>query len=150
MKNLQISVNDIKELGRVSQGPEKYYSKDIEDLVKKQDLSVSFTLSDCENEILLTGEISGTIVFECSLCLEESVLPIDIKICESFPSTDEFINVDEEIKQQLILGLPEKPLCRPDCKGLCCVCGSNKNIKECNCTTETIDPRWDKLKNIIK
>ncbi len=128
MKNLQISVSDVKEHGSVTQGPEKYHSKDLEGLVKNQDLSVNFTLTDLEGEILLRGGIEGSIVHECSRCLEETVLPVDIKMCESFPSTQEIIDVEEEIKQLLILELPEKPLCKPECKGLCAVCGVNKNI----------------------
>jgi uncharacterized protein len=150
MKNLQISVNEIKELGTITAAPRKYHSKDLEGLVKDQDLTLNFTLSDCEGEILLTGLISGTIGFECSRCLEASSVPVNIKICESFPSTSEVIDIEAEVRELLILELPEKPLCRQDCKGLCPECGCNRNMKDCGCGKENIDPRWEKLKKIIK
>jgi uncharacterized protein len=39
-----------------------------------------------------------------------------------------------------------KPLCRPDCQGLCVSCGKDLNLGACGCTRETIDPRWEALK----
>ncbi|NMA14219.1 MAG: DUF177 domain-containing protein [Clostridia bacterium] len=43
-----------------------------------------------------------------------------------------------------------KTLCREDCKGLCPICGSNLNIKQCRCERESIDPRLAALKNFFK
>ena len=44
------------------------------------------------------------------------------------------------------MALPMKPLCKPDCKGLCPSCGKDLNLGACGCTHETIDPRWEALK----
>jgi uncharacterized protein len=41
-----------------------------------------------------------------------------------------------------------KPLCRPDCAGLCPVCGQNLNLGECQCPPPEADPRWAKLRQI--
>ena len=41
-----------------------------------------------------------------------------------------------------------QPLCRPDCRGLCPVCGVDLNQQSCSCGKDDIDPRWEKLKNL--
>jgi uncharacterized protein len=38
------------------------------------------------------------------------------------------------------------PLCRPDCQGLCPVCGKDRNVESCQCQTEWVDPRLSGLK----
>ena len=55
--------------------------------------------------------------------------------------------LDELVKDDLILNLPAKTLCHPDCKGLCPHCGKDLNEGPCDCRTETIDPRLEVLKN---
>jgi uncharacterized protein len=45
------------------------------------------------------------------------------------------------LRSETDLALPMKPLCRPDCRGLCPVCGGNKNVTECRCDTRVPDPR---------
>jgi len=45
----------------------------------------------------------------------------------------EEIDLTEGIQEQLVLGLPMRPLCREDCKGLCAACGADLNVDECNC-----------------
>jgi uncharacterized protein len=44
--------------------------------------------------------------------------------------------------EQLQLNLPMKPLCSPDCQGLCPVCGADRNAGACSCRESTVDPRW--------
>jgi len=57
-------------------------------------------------------------------------------------------NIDwaSQVREALVLALPIAPRCQDDCKGLCPVCGINKNDAECTCVVKQLDPRWDKLK----
>ncbi|HET7753281.1 MAG TPA: DUF177 domain-containing protein [Anaeromyxobacteraceae bacterium] len=60
------------------------------------------------------------------------------------------IDLDPVVREQLILALPPYPVCRDSCKGLCSVCGTNLNEKECGCDRKVPDPRWaglDKFRN---
>ena len=60
------------------------------------------------------------------------------------------IDLDPVVREQLILALPPYPVCRDSCKGLCPVCGTNLNEKECGCDRKVPDPRWaglDKFRN---
>ena len=47
--------------------------------------------------------------------------------------------------EQLQLNVPMRPLCREDCRGLCPVCGANRNLERCECKDESVDPRWAAL-----
>jgi uncharacterized protein len=58
------------------------------------------------------------------------------------------IDVDEIVKEQILLAVPTRMLCREDCKGICPECGADRNTGECNCVTNDIDPRWAALKKL--
>ena len=63
---------------------------------------------------------------------------------------DDVIDLGEVMREQFFLALPMKPLCRPDCKGLCPICGANRNRQQCECREEWVDPRLAGLKNLLK
>ena len=58
---------------------------------------------------------------------------------------DETIDLGQLIREQFYLSLPMKPLCRPDCRGLCPDCGTDLNAGACGCVERTVDPRWAAL-----
>ncbi len=60
------------------------------------------------------------------------------------------IDLSTDIRENLLLVLPMKHLCRESCKGLCPHCGVNLNHETCDCQQETIDPRWEILKTLQK
>jgi len=60
------------------------------------------------------------------------------------------INLEDVLREQVLLALPLKTLCRDDCKGLCPHCGANWNNENCCCSDEVEDPRWSALKEIRK
>jgi len=58
------------------------------------------------------------------------------------------IQLEEVLKEQVLLALPAKMLCREDCKGLCPQCGKNLNQASCKCEVKVSDPRWAALESI--
>jgi len=54
------------------------------------------------------------------------------------------------MREQFFLALPMKPLCREDCKGLCPVCGINRNRETCTCQSEWVDPRLEPLRHLTR
>jgi uncharacterized protein len=60
----------------------------------------------------------------------------------------EAIDVDEIVKEQILLAVPTRMLCRDECKGICPQCGIDKNTGDCQCVTDETDPRWAALKNL--
>ena len=61
----------------------------------------------------------------------------------------EKLDLTENIVETIILNLPMKPLCSKKCKGLCPECGINLNEDQCNCESEYVDPRFEKLKELF-
>ena len=62
---------------------------------------------------------------------------------------DEWIAFDAPVREALILSMPIKPLCRPDCRGLCPRCGENLNVSSCTCGPQPEDPRWGALRALL-
>ena len=56
---------------------------------------------------------------------------------------------EETILHEVQLGIPMKVLCKEDCKGLCPICGQDLNEGQCDCETDSGDPRWEALKGSI-
>jgi uncharacterized protein len=55
---------------------------------------------------------------------------------------EEILDTDPILREQLQLNIPMKPLCRPDCAGLCPACGADRNEGDCGCAERTGDPGW--------
>jgi uncharacterized protein len=53
--------------------------------------------------------------------------------------------LEDVVREQVLLSLPGRTLCTPDCKGLCPSCGQNLNSASCNCDKAAADPRWNAL-----
>ena len=56
--------------------------------------------------------------------------------------------LEDALREQVLLALPLKAICREDCKGLCPHCGLNLNVEQCSCAEPIEDPRWSALKEI--
>ena len=108
----------------------------------------------------LEGEISGVFSAPCDRCGEESDEPIacdvDYVLTQSLAGEerddywvvpDGVLDVDEVVRTELLPALPTKHLCSPDCKGLCAVCGANRNRVACNCAATKDNPFADALAN---
>lgn len=59
------------------------------------------------------------------------------------------LDIDEVVKDDVLLDMPSKVLCREDCKGICQKCGANLNNSQCNCKAHEVDPRLEVLKKFI-
>ena len=60
----------------------------------------------------------------------------------------EEVNLTSFVQDQVLLTLPQKALCRDECRGLCPQCGKNLNREACQCSTALMDPRFQALKNL--
>ena len=59
------------------------------------------------------------------------------------------LDLDELVSTDILLELPSKFLCKGDCQGLCQKCGHNLNLGDCDCDKAEIDPRLEKLKDLL-
>jgi uncharacterized protein len=60
----------------------------------------------------------------------------------------ETIELDDLVREEILLSMPAQVLCREDCKGLCAACGADRNLNSCDCETRQIDSRWGALKDL--
>lgn len=59
------------------------------------------------------------------------------------------LDLDGLVREDILLELPTKFLCKEDCKGLCPICGKNLNEGPCGCDTHQTDPRMEALRKLI-
>ncbi len=114
---------------------------------------------------LITGNVSLTLQMSCDRCLTE--VPVELKLDFSREVSSEnvgdagrdeenqdvleadWLNVEALINSEILINLPEKVLCRPDCRGICSICGHNLNDGECGCDDFVPDPRMAAIKDIF-
>lgn len=87
------------------------------------------------NALTVDLNIEARLHAACSRCLKEFDWDWDKDVQLNYPldSSIVAIDLDPETREEIILDYPIKPLCKPDCKGLCKKCGINKNEGGCNC-----------------
>jgi len=122
------------------------------------------------DEILVRGDILAKLSFICSRCLTPYEFPVRstfdlVYLPEELDAAPDELTDDEidkmyyrdrhldlraVILEQLNLTFPAKPLCSPGCEGICAVCGEIVRDGGCSCLVRESDPRWNKLKFIVK
>lgn len=121
-------------------------------------IKVEGTLNKIDVGVQFIGKLYANIKVQCSRCLEEFKLPLEITFDEQFSKYEEemgykisenFIDISKLIEDNILLNIPLKPLCSESCKGLCQICGTNLNKSNCTCDTQIVDPRLEKLKNFF-
>ncbi len=116
------------------------------------------------NHFQVTGVTKATILAQCVSCLESFALEVEGSLEEIYTRSEDInqidpssemigfmgdnINIEPEVIKSLIIELPMRLICSPECQGLCQQCGSNLNKTKCNCQNETIDPRLAVLKKL--
>ncbi|MCR5321796.1 MAG: DUF177 domain-containing protein [Lachnospiraceae bacterium] len=103
----------------------------------------------------------------CSRCLEPVELPFDINVDDELIIADNGractrdddeklsyvedyeLDVDNFIKEELMIRFPLKVLCSEECKGICPKCGANLNKGECGCDRTVLDPRMAKIRDLF-
>ncbi len=111
----------------------------------------------------LTGTIRAAYLTECARCLEPLEIPMEVKTDtlltyeehaaesedEEYLLSGEEVEVEEILFPALLLEVEMVYLCRPDCKGLCPVCGADRNKQDCGCEEKQIDPRLAVLGTLL-
>lgn len=115
-----------------------------------------------EGRVRISGLLTVRLAETCSRCLNvverERSIPLDFRFEPGLDPWDEGpgvyaldANQDEldagpALREELLLALPNYPLCRPECRGLCPRCGTDLNEGDCDCVDATGDPRWEALR----
>ncbi len=115
--------------------------------------------------ILVEGSLDAQVKTECTRCLTPFYQPVVIELEDtiSLPGADltperpvraaedGWIDLSPLIRENAWVAVPVKPICSPDCQGICPDCGGNINLGECTCDkTSPIDPRWGALQVLLE
>jgi len=118
-------------------------------------------------EIRVHGSIEGELEVLCARCLE----PVRLHLAQALDlfyrpmgqiARDEEIEISQAelevgfyqgsgieladvVREQVTIELPIRSVCREECRGICPICGKNRNIEACTCREEFHDPRWESL-----
>lgn len=112
--------------------------------------------------------LTGTIKTIYSTCCARCLKPLDVLLTaetdtlltrdetaaehedEVFLLTEDSVEVEDILVPALLLQVEMTYLCDPDCKGLCPICGADRNQVNCGCDDREIDPRLAVLESLLK
>lgn len=137
------------------------------DKVKLDDLELqnfegSVTIGRTPQGLVVQGKFSADTILECVRCLREFTFPLHWEITELYAFNkrsvsesglllpdDAHIDLAPLLREYAFLEVPINPLHKPDCKGLCPVCGQDLNIRDCGHRQDQDDSPFAKLKDLL-
>jgi uncharacterized protein len=160
----------------ISEIPEEGIDLELTGRIESDEIKIvspveaTIRLDKVETDLIAGGALTGVVELECARCLSR----FDYRIASNFSIvyhpvekpgrheqhelksdeldtvfyTGDVLETDDLLKDQLILNLPMKPLCSPECKGFCPVCGADRNVTTCDCGSGERDNRFEALKRL--
>ncbi|MBO8141876.1 MAG: DUF177 domain-containing protein [Firmicutes bacterium] len=142
------------------------------DLVAVSPVWVRGTITNAGESMFVRAQASGTFEMACSRCLKPVAAALNASFEERYrrmtpgsqtgpketssadddarPYHGDRIDLSGAVRDHLLLQIPMKPVCRPDCRGLCPHCGADLNEAECGCRPAEGDPRLEVLKELSR
>jgi uncharacterized protein len=131
---------------------------------------VAQLLADSGDQIRVKGHVTADLETDCDRCLSKASFHVDTRFDLFYKPEEEEngrqevaidegeaeigfygmpgLELEEILREQVLLQLPMQRLCREDCKGICPHCGANRNEVDCHCEAHPGDDRWSGLKDI--
>lgn len=121
----------------------------------ESEVELDVRLESVVEGVLVTGTAVVQLRGECVRCLGEVKrdLTVDLQELYVYPGSDaeadeasrlrgDLLDLEPILRDQVVLDLPYRPLCRDDCEGLCATCGANLNDDPDHGHEVPVDPRW--------
>lgn len=150
-----ISLSDYAYVGKDVELNEDYsmntvsISGDEYEILEKTPVSIHI-VCDEKDKIKLSVKLKLLVNSSCDRCLEDVSVDLDIDFFDEYEVSENTVDTDEIISEEIMLDWPMKVLCSDDCKGLCLKCGLNLNKDQCDCDTFIPDPRMAAIKDIFE
>lgn len=151
-------------------GQVEFASENLEQVTPLHALGSAEMLKDSGGELRIQGRYTVELKAVCDRCLTEARFPLDAGF-DLFYQPASTIARDEEIeihegeveigfysnggleledilREQILLALPMQRVCSEDCKGICPICGKNRNQSACDCHATKTDDRWGALRKL--
>jgi uncharacterized protein len=139
-------------------------------VILSQDVRLKAEVRSSSGITAVEGTINTQAEIACTRCLERAAVPLTFDFVSRFVAAESFgtsgehelhgedldydaiegeqIDLTDVVREQLLLNLPQQVVCREDCRGLCEKCGANRNLIDCKCENDELDPRWAALKEL--
>jgi uncharacterized protein len=108
--------------------------------------------------VRVRGRIRSHWEGECRRCLGPASGDVDVEVSELYerepesediyPLPTDRLDLQPLVRDAIYLELPQAPLCRADCQGLCPECGADRNTVDCGHAVDELDPRWAALREL--
>lgn len=157
--------------------PEEGLDLDIEEKLGSEEVSIvspvkaHLEVAKAHSEVIVAGNLSTDLELECSRCLKKYKHVMDVPVHVVYHPMEEIgtdrhelkddemdtgfyqgeeLDLQELIREQIMLNIQMKPLCDENCKGICSQCGTDLNTDTCSCETKKIDSRLEVLKKLLE
>ena len=147
-----------------------FSSEDVRQSAPLHAAGTAELLANTDGEVRIQGHLTVKLESECDRCLARAEFPLDAGF-DLFYRSSRALNRAEEVaidegeaeigfyegagmeledvlREQVVLLLPMQRVCSAGCKGICPVCGKNRNESACDCREEPADDRWSALRKI--
>ena len=165
MRELGRSPGAMRRLTRTIHGPAEPDRLGLDSIYVSagEPVELELQLESVTEGVYVSGSVGAKLVGECVRCLDPLADEVVVELGELFayPDSvtdettdvdelprvvDEHIDLEQTVRDALVLALPLTPLCRPDCAGLCPDCGEKWADLPADHGHETLDPRWAALR----
>ncbi len=134
---MKVSISSIKdkELELSESIPAPSWGMDSPDIKFIDEISFKAKFLRLGNTIVVKVKVILHQMVSCARCLEEvgQRREEDFVLNYNVKDLGDYLEIDKDVRQELLVNFPMKVLCRDDCKGLCSGCGKNLNYEECLC-----------------
>lgn len=162
----------------VSEIPEEGLTIDVEETIHSELVKIvspvraSLRIEKRDTEVLVQGEVRAEVELQCSRCVQSFTVPVRSPFSVVYDPAEvinreenhslkgdeldmgfyrnDALDLNDLLLEQMLLNIPMKPLCRPECKGICPQCGKDLNAEKCTCEVSGIDPRMKVLEQLLK
>ena len=131
---------------------------DVHDDRLRGDIAIAVDVTSSIDGVVVHGTVSTPWRGQCRRCLTDvegtSVSVVD-ELFQQHPQHEDAVEITGDqidlgpvVREYVLLDLPDAPLCKDDCAGICPNCGVDRNSTTCDCDASTTDPRWSALENL--
>lgn len=129
------------------------------------DVALDVRVESVMEGVLVSGTVTASVAGECARCLDPLTDRLEVELTElyAYPDTateestdpdevsrvvDDLVDLEPLVRDAVLVALPQAPLCRDNCPGLCPECGGKRAELGAEHRHETMDPRWAVLKRL--
>ncbi|HZT68072.1 MAG TPA: DUF177 domain-containing protein [Acidimicrobiales bacterium] len=122
------------------------------------EIDVNVLLEPVTHGVMVSGRVDAQWEGECRRCLGQATGALHAEVRElyeehssgdeTYPLAGDELDLEPLARDAVLLELPQAPLCREECRGLCPTCGADLNEVRCECPPAGGDPRWAALDSL--